>query len=110
MGAAAETATVLGVSGARATSLPGEELIRRGLEDLDGEVESIESLLVSIGAPRLRGLGLTIGRAHAAPEEKLYRLLATRHGDGAHSRYNALIRRLTSYERALALASRAPTG
>jgi len=35
----------------------------------------------------------------------LYALLARDNPDAAHSRYNALIRRLVSFERALACAS-----
>ena len=87
--------------------LPGDELIRPGLRDLEDGVESIESLVVSIGAPRLRQAGITIGEPLEAPEARLYRLLSDAHGDAAHSRYNALIRRLTSYERALALTAHA---
>src|SRR5205085_11934366 len=41
-------------------ALPGEDLIRRGLADLSAGVESAEALLVSIGAPRLAGLGLVV--------------------------------------------------
>jgi hypothetical protein len=33
-------------------ALPGEDLIQRGLEDLAAGVESVESLLVSIGPMR----------------------------------------------------------
>jgi hypothetical protein len=40
--------------------LPGEDLVQRGLEDLAVGVESVESLLVSIGAPRLAALGLPV--------------------------------------------------
>ena len=36
--------------------LPGAEIIEKGLADLDAERETVESLLVSIGAPRLRRL------------------------------------------------------
>lgn len=85
-------------------SLPGEDLIRRGLRDLDEGIESVESLLVSIGAPRLRTLGLPVAAPLPAPEQRLYRLLAADHGDAAHSRYNALVRRLVSYERAATAA------
>jgi hypothetical protein len=41
----------------------------------------------------------------ATPEHKLYLLLAREKGDAAHSAYNALIRRLVSFERAAACAS-----
>jgi hypothetical protein len=64
--------------------------------DLEGRVESQESLLVSIGAPRLRRLGLTIREPFDSPEHRLYELLRSAHGDAAHSRYNALIRRLSA--------------
>jgi len=33
---------------------------------------------------------------------RYHRILQQAHGDAAHSRYNALVRRLVSYERALA--------
>jgi hypothetical protein len=81
-------------------ALPGEDLIRQGLEDLAAGVESAESLLVSIGAPRLSGLGLTVENPFPSPEHRLYRLLSAEEPASAHSRYNALIRRLVSYERA----------
>jgi hypothetical protein len=68
----------------------------------------VESLLVSIGAPRLRRLGLAIPDTLAEPELRLYRLLSEKHGDAAHSRYNALVRRLVSFERAAAAVGLAP--
>jgi hypothetical protein len=81
-------------------ALPGEELITRGISDLERGVESPEALLVAIGAPRLRRLGFDLPRTFDTPEHRLYELLRVEHGDAAHSRYNALIRRLVSYERA----------
>jgi hypothetical protein len=81
--------------------LPGEDLVTQGIRDLERGIESVESLLVSIGAPRLRRLGLTAPEAFASPEHRLYELLRGKHGDAAHSRYNALIRRLVSFERAV---------
>lgn len=62
----------------------------------------MESLLVSIGAPRLRRLGLTMPSPLASAEHRLYELLRASDGDAAHSRYNALVRRLVSFERAAA--------
>jgi hypothetical protein len=82
-------------------TLPGGELIRTGLSALDHGVVSV-SALVSVGAPRLRLLGLEVPRAEANPEHRLYALLQADSGDGAHSQYNALIGRLVSFERALA--------
>jgi hypothetical protein len=82
------------------TLLPGEDVVRHGLRDLEKGIESVESLLVSIGAPRLRQLGFSIESPFPAPEQRLYRLLSEQHGDAAHARYNALVRRLVSFERA----------
>jgi hypothetical protein len=87
-----------------ASTIPGDELVRRGIRDLEQGVESQESLLVSIGAPRLRRLGFELPRTFESPEVRLYELLRTQHGDAEHSRYNALIRRLVSFERAAGLA------
>ncbi len=81
-------------------ALPGEELIEKGLGDLARGEETVEALLVSIGAPRLTRIGLTIRNPFWNPEHRLYTLLSETDPDSAHSRYNALIRRLVSYERA----------
>ena len=85
--------------------LPGADLVERGLADLERGTESVESLLVSIGAPRLGRLGFEIRSPFASPEHRLYELLAAENSDSAHSRYNALIRRLVSFERAAECAS-----
>jgi hypothetical protein len=82
-------------------ALPGAELIRDGLRDLEAGVESIPALLVLIGAPRLRRLGFDVPDTPYYPEDRLYEQLALIHGDAAHSQYNALIGRLVSFERAL---------
>jgi hypothetical protein len=83
-------------------ALPGSDLIRQGLRDLAAGTESIESLLVLIGAPRLRRLGFNVPDDDTPhfPEDRLYAKLAEDDSDTAHSRYNALIRRLVSFERA----------
>ena len=81
-------------------TLPGARLVRKGVSDLDAGRESAEALLVSIGAPRLRSVGIELSMPIASPEHKLYALLANEKGDAAHSAYNALIRRLVSFERA----------
>jgi hypothetical protein len=86
-------------------SLPGFDLVERGLADLAVGVESEAALLVSIGAPRLRRLGIPVTTPYAAPEHRLYGLLQKENPDDAHSRYNALIRRLVSFERAAECAS-----
>jgi hypothetical protein len=81
-------------------ALPGADLIREGLRDLARGTESIAALLVLIGAPRLRELGLDVPDTPYFPEDRLYERLVALHGDAAHSQYNALIRRLVSFERA----------
>jgi hypothetical protein len=94
---------------ARGTAnLPGEELVELGIRDLEHGTESVEALLVSIGAPRLRRAGLKIPSPLPEPEHRLYRLLQQRHGDAAHGRYNALVRRLVSFERAVGAVATAP--
>lgn len=81
--------------------LPGADLIDAGLKDLREGRETIEALLVAMGAPRLRRLGLDLpAKLPQNPEHRLYDLLAKDDSDSAHSRYNALLRRLVSYERA----------
>lgn len=80
---------------------PGEEIINQGIADLLEGLETIPALLVSIGAPRLLRLGVAVPpTAIKSPEHRLYEVLRLKNPDAAHSQYNALIRRLVSYERA----------
>jgi hypothetical protein len=80
--------------------LPGGDLVERGIADLREGNESIEALVVSIGAPRLARLGYDVSDSFDAPEKRLYARLASEDEDSAHSRYNALVRKLVSFERA----------
>lgn len=83
--------------------LPGSDLVQAGLRDIaQGVYDSAEALLVAIGAPRLRTLGIELPRElPELPEHELYFHLGKQHGRDAHSKYNALVRRLVSFERAL---------
>lgn len=82
-------------------ALPGSDLIEAGLNDLQQQRETIPALVVEIGAPRLRRLGYGVPNVvRTLPEHRLYEVLAQDDSDSAHSRYNALIRRLVSFERA----------
>jgi hypothetical protein len=81
--------------------LPGGDMVARGRHDLEQGCESPEALLVSIAAPRLREAGLAVPRALEDAEHRLYESLARTDPDSAHSRYNALLRRLTSFESAI---------
>ncbi len=85
-------------------ALPGGDLVAQGVADLRDGRETVPALLVSIGAPRLRALGLEVPAPLAAPEHRLYQRLSDEDEDAAHSRYNALVRRLVSFERAMACA------
>jgi hypothetical protein len=79
-------------------NLPGADLIRKGLLDLALGRESQESLLVEIGASRLRRLGFDVDvPRRELPEHELFLRLSAEDADRAHSRYNALLRRLASF-------------
>ncbi|HEY0552940.1 MAG TPA: hypothetical protein VGG20_01660 [Thermoanaerobaculia bacterium] len=81
------------------SAFPGGDLVQEGLADLARGVESIPALLVSIGAHRLRRIGLAVPETvFPSPEHRLYEVLAATDSDSAHSRYNALVRRLVSFE------------
>ena len=81
--------------------LPGGDLVEKGLKDLSAGELTREALLVLVGAPRLRRIGFVVPAAGvASPEHALYLSLHAEDQDSAHSRYNALIRRLVSFERA----------
>jgi hypothetical protein len=83
--------------------LPGEDLVKQGIDDLLHNRITDFSLLALIAAPRLRGLGIHVpDRPLPKPyEDALYERLERRRGTAAHSQYNSLIRRIVSYARAL---------
>lgn len=87
-------------------TLPGADLVEKGIDDLSRGVESAEALLVSSGRSRLRRAGIEVPAGLADPELRLYEVLARADSDAAHSRYNALIRRLVSFAHAAECASR----
>jgi hypothetical protein len=86
--------------------LPGGEILEEGLRDLQSGRRSVNALLVLIGRPRLSACGIEIP---ALPpkggqffEHELYDRLVSELGrEAGYSRYNSLIRRLVSLERAL---------
>jgi hypothetical protein len=53
-------------------SLPGGDLIEAGLRDLTEGRETTEASLVSIGAPRLRWIGLAVPETFPTLEIRLY--------------------------------------
>lgn len=83
--------------------LPGEDLIRGGLSDLQTGRWTVPACPEVIAFPRMRRAGLVRGAAATAPagaELELYRMLRQT-GGNAYSRYNALLRQLVSFEQAL---------
>jgi len=86
------------------SDLPGRTLVEQGLRDTQSGRTTVESLVVAISAPRLQALGLDAygppGKV-PDPELALYALLGTTDERDPYSRYNALLRELTSFVRAL---------
>lgn len=89
-------------------SLPGAEIVLPGIADLEAGRRSVNAIAVQCAATRLRGVGLNApgveGDVPAA--HQLYRQLSEELGDGAHSRYNAILRRIASFARAAERARR----
>lgn len=83
-------------------NLPGADLVAKGLENLQNGKRTAESLLVLIGAPRLRSLGIDVPkhRLRICPELSLYHLLLKKEKSDAYSLYNSYLRRLISFEQA----------
>ena len=72
-------------------------MVDTGLADLASGRISVESLLVSLAAPRLRREGIRVPRAHENAEERLYHLLEETEGELAHVRYSAYLRQMSSF-------------
>ncbi len=84
--------------------LPGGEILRDGLRDLESGKHSVTAMLVLIARPRLAGHGIQVPDGWAmshCPEHELYRLLVVEHGPEAYRHYRSLLRRLVSLENAL---------
>jgi hypothetical protein len=89
--------------------LPGAEIVLPGLADLEAGRQSLNAVAVQAAAPRLRRAGLDApGSDGGIPAaHRLYQQLSEQLGDGAHSRYNAILARVASFARA---AERARSG
>jgi hypothetical protein len=91
--------------------LPGAALVLDGIRDLMAARISIGSCLAAIALPKLQAAGLLpAGFQFTIPhgELALYRLLLAEKGN-AYACYNALIRELVSFERAIASRPRSTT-
>jgi len=95
-----------GSSSFRSLGLPGGDLVDSGLAALAGGKATVESLLVSLAAARLRREGVPVGPVHDNPEDRLYALLSRSAGDLAHARYGAYLRQMSSFADACRIARR----
>jgi hypothetical protein len=81
--------------------LPGADIVAQGIDDLARGVESVAGLVVAVAAPRLIGVGVSVPQTiMPLPSHRLYELLSSEDPASAHSRYNALLRRVVSFARA----------
>jgi hypothetical protein len=89
--------------------LPGADLVRQGIEDLEQGRDTIAAALTRMAAPRLRTIGLDVPPTQSGRPagHQLYQLLAADDVATAHSRYDALVARMVSFARA---AERAQSG
>lgn len=89
-------------------ALPGAEIVLPGLADLEAGRESVNASAVQAAAPRLRRAGLDApdGNGEIPAAHDLYRQLSSELGDGAHSRYNAILARVASFAGAAERARR----
>jgi hypothetical protein len=89
-------------------SLPGAEIVLPGILDLEAGRTSVNAIAVQCAATRLRRIGLNApasdGETPAA--HQLYGQLSDELGNGAHSRYNAILARVASFARAAERARR----
>lgn len=77
--------------------LPGGDIVDAGLADLAAGDVTIESLVLSVAAPRLRRESVPLGSVHEHPEDRLFELLSRDAADLAHARYNAWLRQIASF-------------
>ena len=81
-----------------ALGLPGGDVIDAGLDALAAGEVSVESLVVSLAAPRLRREGVPLpGPLIPDADLRLYRLLERTSGELAHTRYLACLRQVASF-------------
>lgn len=79
-----------------------------GLADVEAGRRTVNASAVQAAAPRLRRIGLSAPDAtgNVPASHLLYQQLSGEFGDGAHSRYNAILTRIASFARAAERAQR----
>lgn len=89
-------------------ALPGSEIVLPGIEDLGAGRLTINAMAVQCAATRLSKLGMKAPRAEDGEPaaHRLYEELSEKLGSGAHSRYNAILRRVASFAAAAGRAQR----
>ncbi len=81
---------------------PGHEFIEQGLLDISQAKSTIYSALLFSAKSRLENLGIVLnGVSPIDPSMELYQSLYLQYGDAAHSKFNALNRRLISFMRSV---------
>jgi hypothetical protein len=90
-------------------SLPGAEIVIAGIADLEAGRDTADASAVLMAATRLRavGAGIPLTTTGEPAAHRLYDQLADEDPLNAHSRYNAIVRRVISFARA---AERARAG
>ena len=81
--------------------LPGAALVERGLADLAAGRASAPALAVAAAGARLRRLGLDAHPRIEDAELRLYQELGREDPEAAYGRYNAMLREIASFARAL---------
>lgn len=92
------------------TGLPGAEIVAPGLEDLKAGRTTVAAAAVELAATRLRTAGVDVPSG-IPPQDRpaahrLYGLLVEELGDGAYSRYNAILGRMVSFSQSAERAIR----
>lgn len=84
-------------------SLPGSEIVLAGIADLAERRETIAAAAVQTAATRLRNAGIEVPGPEPAgePGHHLYGRIVAAGDPDPHSRYNAILRRVVSFARAL---------
>ena len=83
-------------------NLPGYELIEKGLLDISLNRESYFTALLYSAESKLAKLGINLGGLRPPDAvSQMYGFLQSEFGDGAHSKFNALNRRLISFCKSL---------
>ena len=85
---------------ARLKQLPGAEIVLAGIADVAAGRETVNASAVRSAGARLSRIGLgplPTSRRGAPAAHELYERLSEELGDGAHSRYNAILARVASF-------------